>query len=192
MPVISDVLNDVEVITKRPDARARALLSINSIIQDICNNADYPEDLIEIVLPNPTPGSYQASISLVLTNSPPIRKIEYVVAAGLPLDNIKPRNALSNTGCVWRNAWYRSGTNLVLNVVAAFDSVQIGYYQQVGMLSETDTHWLLSCAYHMLVVAVSAAVFRATGDDTSGAEFEGQYKLLRQQFRRMLADSENI
>ena len=107
--LIKQLLNDSEVITKRPDARARALLSINTVLADVCNNADYPNDLVETVIANPTPGSYTASIPIVLPDLPARRKIEYVIAAGKKLTAIKPRAALSTSGCVWKDAYYRSG-----------------------------------------------------------------------------------
>ena len=190
---LAAILNKVEDITKRPDARSRALISINSIIQDISNNADYPDDLVEVYLPNPTPGSYVASLSLVLPDDPPRRKIEYIVVeGGKPLTNIKPRDVLTNSGCVHKDAYYRVGETLQVNSTVPFEKVKMGYYKQVGWLLETDTHWLEAQAETLLIMGVCASVFRATGDDTSGQEYEAQYRLARQQFRRMLVDTENL
>ena len=188
--LIKQLLNNVEEITKRPDARTRALLSANTVIQDICNNADYPDDLVEVTLLNPTPGSYIASIPLVLPDDPPRRKIEYISIGGRILQNIKPRDAVSASGCVWKDAYYRAGEVLQINSTTAFDSVTMGYYKQVGNLTEDDTHWLLTQAPMMVMSGVAASVFRATGDETSGNEYEAQYRMLRKQFRGMLVDSE--
>lgn len=190
---LSAILNKVEEITKRPDARSRALLSINAIIQDTSNNADYPDDLVEVYLPNPTPGSYIASLTLVLPTDPPRRKIEYVVVdGGNPLTNIKPRDVLTNSGCVHKDAYYRVGETLQVNSTKPFDRVKLGYYKQVGFLQEADTHWLETQAESMLILGVCASVFRATGDDASGQEYEAQYRMARQQFRRMIVDTENL
>lgn len=190
---LSAILNKVEEITKRPDARSRALLSINAIIQDTSNNADYPDDLVEVYLPNPTPGSYIASLTLVLPTDPPRRKIEYVVVdGGNPLTNIKPRDVLTNSGCVHKDAYYRVGETLQVNSTKPFDRVKLGYYKQVGFLQETDTHWLETQAESTLILGVCASVFRATGDDVSGQEYEAQYRMARQQFRRMIVDTENL
>lgn len=190
---LSAVLNKVEGITKRPDARGRALTSANAIIQAVCNNADYPDDLVEVYLPNPTPGSYIASISLVSETNPARRKIEYIVVdGGNPLTNIKPRDVLTNSGCVHKDAFYRVGETLQVNSTVPFERIKMGYYQQVGWLAETDTHWLVTQAESMLILGIVASVFRATGDDASGQEYEAQYLQARQSFRRMIVDTENL
>lgn len=190
---LSSILTKVEDITKRPDATSRALISLNGIIQDICNNADYPEDLVETTILNPTPGSYLATLSLVFPSLPARRKIEYVIVdGGKPLTSIKPRNALTSSGCAVPDAYYRVANTLQINSSIPITQVKFGYYQQVGWLSEGDSHWLEEVAEVMLIMGTAAAVFRATGDDNSAAEYEGQYKLARQQFRRALADSEEI
>lgn len=190
--LLKQLLNNVEEVTKRPDARTRALLSANTVIQDICNNADYPDDLVEVSLLNPTPGTYIASIPLVLPDNPARRKIEYINIAGRILTNIKPRDAVSATGCVWKDAYYRAGETLQVNSTTQFDSLTMGYYVQTGMLTEEDTHWLLTQAPMMVMCGVAASVFRATGDETSGNEYEAQYRLLRKQFRGMIVDTEDL
>ena len=190
--LIKQLLNDSEVITKRPDARTRALLSINTVLADVCNNADYPNDLVETVIANPTPGSYTASIPLILPDLPARRKIEYVIAGGKKLTAIKPRAALSTSGCVWRDAYYRSGNDLQINCSVPFDQINFGYYAQTGILAEADEHWLLDEAPLMILAGVCAAVFRSTGDETSGNEYEAQYRLLRKQFRGMIVDTEDL
>lgn len=190
---LSAILNKVEDITKRPDARSRALISINGLIQAICNNADYPEDLVETILDNPEPGSYLATISIDLPALPTRRKIEYVVVeGGKPLKSIKPRNALTSEGCAIQDAYYRVGNTLQINSSSPITRIKFGYYQQVGYLSEAGDHWLEGVAETMLIMGTVAAVFRATGDDASAVEYEGQYRIANQHFRRMLADSEEV
>ena len=189
---LAQTLNKVEEITKRPDARARALLSANAIIQDICNNADFPEDLVEVSLANPTPDKANFTISLNIPDNPPVRKIEILVANGKPLKYIKPRAAVTNSGCSPVNAYYRAGSNLNISAEFAPPLVAMSYYQQTEYLSESATHWLEAEAEYILILGICASVFRATGDDTSGQEYEGQYRLARQQFRRMRADSEDL
>lgn len=189
---LAQILNKVEDITKRPDARSRALLSANSIIQDICNNADFPEDLVEVSIANPTPDQANFEISLIIPNNPNVRKIEYLVAGGIPLKYVKPRNVISNTGCVESDSYYRAGSKLNVRTSQLVPVVYLGYYQQYAYLSESATHWLEAEAEHILILGICASVFRATGDDDSGQEYEGQYRLARQQFRRMRADGEDI
>jgi len=189
---LAQILDKVEEITKRPDARTRALLSANSIIQDICNNADFPEDLVEVSVVNPTPSSANFTLSLTFPGNPVVRKIEALVANGKKFTCIKPRNAVSNEGCSPLNVYYRAGNNLNINADAAPATVAISYYQQIDYLSESATHWLEAEAEHILILGICASVFRATGDDASGQEYEGQYRLARQQFRRMRVDSEDL
>ena len=189
---LAQILNKVEGITKRPDARTRALLSANAIIQDMCNNADYPEDLVEVVIPNPTPDKANFTISISLPEQPKVRKIEILTANSKKLTNIKPREAVSTSGCSPVNSYYRAGSNLNIFVDAAPTTVSMAYYQQTDYLSESATHWLEAEAEFLLILGICAAVFRATGDDTSAQEYEAQFRLARQQFRRMRADSEDI
>ena len=189
---LAQILDNVEEITKRPDARTRALLSANAIIQEICNNADYPEDLVEVVIANPTPDKANFTISLAIPGQPPVRKIEIIVANSKKLTNIKPRDAVSTSGCSPVNSYYRAGSNLNIFAEAAPATVAMSYYQQTEYLSESATHWLEAEAEHILVLGICASVFRATGDDTSGQEYEAQYRLARQQFRRMRVDSEDL
>lgn len=189
---LATILNKVEEITVRPDARAKGLLSLNNLIQDICNNADYPEDLIETTVLNPTPGEYTSTVSLALSPLPDVRKIEYVLAGGKPQKSIKPRNAVCQNGCPETDTYYRAGSNIHIYASTPFDIVYLGYYQHTGYLAESATHWLETKAEHLLVLGTAAAVFRATGDDTSASEYEAQYRMMRQQFRRMIADSEDL
>ncbi len=189
---LAQILDKVTDVTKRPDARSRALLSANSIIQDICNNADFPEDLVEVTLVNPTPDKANFTVSLAIPNSPPVRKIEILVANGKKIEYIKPRQAVSTSGCSPLNTYYRAGSNLNINADAAPPFVALSYYQQTGFLSESATHWLEAEAEHILILGICASVFRATGDDNSAQEYEGQYRLARQSFRRMRVDSEDL
>lgn len=189
---LAQILDKVTEITKRPDARARALLSANAIIQDICNNADFPEDLVEVSLANPTPDKANFTISLTIPGNPKVRKIEVLVANGKSLKYIKPRQAVSASGCSPLNTYYRAGSNLNINADAAPPFVALSYYQQTEYLSESATHWLEAEAEHILILGICASVFRATGDDDSAQEYEGQYRLARQSFRRMRVDSEDL
>lgn len=189
---LAQVIDRIVTLTERPDARAKALLSLNSLIQDICNNADYPEDLVETSLQNPTPGSYTLTLELGSPDLPPIRKIEYIVAGGVPIKAVKPRNAVLETGCSPANTFYRAGTRAHINASNPVQVVYLGYYQQVGWLAETSEHWLEQAAPQVLVLGTAAAVFRATGDDVSASEYETQYRLARRQFRTMLVDTEEI
>lgn len=189
---LAQILNKVEEITKRPDARNRALLSANAIIQDMCNNADYPEDLVEVTLANPTPDKANFTISLTIPDNPTVRKIEIITANGKKLTNVKPRDAVSTSGCSPVNSYYRAGSNLNIFADSAPATVAMCYYQQTEYLGESATHWLEAEAEHILILGICASVFRATGDDTSGQEYEAQYRLARQQFRRMRVDSEDL
>lgn len=190
---ISLLLNKVEDITKRPDARSRALTSVNTVISRICNNADFPEDLIEVSLINPTPDLYAITLPLTLPEGyPAVRKLEYVTVADRPLKAIKPRNALTSEGCAFKGCYYRSGNNLILNVQYAGPSARIGYYQHTPWLTEADTHWLIEQQETLIITGVAADVFKATGDDTSYGDYQSMFERLFAEFRKMRADSEEL
>lgn len=191
---LTTLLNNVQLLTARPDARnGISLAALNSLILEIVTNNDYPDDLIETVITNPTPESAAASLSLDIAGYPGVRKIEYVVANDRPLRSISPRNALSASGCPQVDCYYKSGNTLVVNAIRAFESVRIGYYQQVVPLVEVpgqDAHWLIDQYEAMLVNATVARTFQATGDDTSAAYYEQLYRDQRKQIRAGLAESE--
>lgn len=191
---LSTLLNSVVSLTSRPDARNTiSLTALNSLILEIVTNNDYPDDLVETVIVNPTPENAAASLSLDITGYPGVRKIEYVVANDRPLRSISPRNALSSQGCPQVDCFYKSGNTLVVNASRAFDSVRIGYYQQVIPLAEVhgeDSHWLIDQYEAMLINATVARTFQATGDDTSAAYYEQLYRDQRKQIRAGLAESE--
>lgn len=190
---ISLLLSKVEDITKRPDARSRALISVNSVISRISNNADFPEDLMEVSLPNPTPNLHAITVPLVLPEGyPPIRKIEYVTVADRPLTAVKPRNALTSEGCAIRGQYYRSGNNLILSVGLNGPIVRVGYYRSTPWLTEADSHWLIEQQETMIIQGVAAEVFKATGDDQSYADFQAMYDRLYSEFRRMRVDTEEL
>lgn len=178
------LLNDVVEITKRPDARARSLLGVNTIIADIVTNYDYDEDLVETTLDSPDPTSNYAVISLA---SLPVRKVFYLTANNCQLKMVSPRQALDSVGCQMVNCFYISGSNLIIHASAAFPSVRLGYYAAPSQVSETvepTTHWLIDKYPAVMLNGVVAATFQATGDDVSAAFYQRQYLQLRGQIRR--------
>lgn len=190
---VSLLLNNVEEITKRPDARSRALISVNTVISDICNNADYPEDLVEVSLTNPTPELYAVTIPLMSGLEPlVVRKIEYVTVGDYPLENIKPRNALTSTGCQLNGKYYRSGNNLILNAQQPGPIVRLGYYRETPYLTEADTHWLIDSQFTLVLTGVAADVFKATGDDGSYADYQNSFNRMLLNYRRSRIDTEEL
>lgn len=191
---VTSLLNKVEDITKRPDARSRALLSLNTIIATLLTKADYGEELIEVFVDNPNPSYNYSTISLLLPNLPAVRKIEYVVANGVPIRSIKPRNALTSKGCIEPNTFYKSGNNLVMNCSQAFTRIQLGYYPPSPILTEEEgsTHWLVETEELMLTQGVIARIFAATGDDNSAQYYEGIFNAMHRQFRTNRGDSEEL
>ncbi len=191
---LTTLLNSVVTITARPDARAGiSLAALNSVMLEIVTNSNWPEDLVEATIANPTPDLAAATLSLDIAGYPGVRLIEYVTANNLPLMSISPRNALSREGCPQTNVYYKSGENIVVNACRAFDLVRIGYYQAfipVQELPGLDQHWLITQYEPMLVNATVARTFQATGDDTSSGYYEQLYRDQRKQIRAGLAEAE--
>lgn len=183
------LLDRVELITKRPDARALACDKLNALILQIITESDYPQELVETTIANPTPTNHIATISC-----PSVRKIEYITANDKPLTNVKPRNALMNNGCPVLNSWYRSGSTLVLAAEKAFPHIRIGYYPPHVYIPDASdaSHWLIDEQELMIYYGVAAAVFLATGDDQSYTMYMNEYRLLKAQFRRGLRDTEEV
>jgi hypothetical protein len=124
---------------------------------------------------------------------PAVRAIEYFTINGKKLRSISPRNALSSSGCESINVFYRSGNTLVVRAAMAFDHARLGYYRRFVPLLEVpgdDQHWLIDDYEPMLVNAVAARTFQATGDDVSAAYYEQLYRDQRQNIRAGLSEGE--
>lgn len=189
---LATLLNNVTEITRRPDARARALIALNSIILEIVTNDDYAQDLVESTLPNPS-GNALAEISLVGV-TPGVRKICYLTANDIPHSSVTPSNILDPSGqCPQVNIYYRSGNKLVIRSRMEFSEIRLGYYQAFTGLAEAagfDTHWLIDEYEPMLTNGVIGQVFRATGDDVSARDYEAIYKTQRLNIRAGLAEAQ--
>lgn len=191
---LSDLLNDVEELTRRPDARARAALAVNSIISDICENARYGEDLIEITIPNP--GSLPSATIPLSLLTPVVRAIEYVKPDTCNiLSQSTPRNALDSLKNCTAGVYYRSGTNLIVNAPHGWTEIRFGYWRALPRISEAsgqNTHWLLDTEYNMMLNGTVARVFSATGDDDSGQIYEQLFRDMRTNFRRIRGQTEDL
>lgn len=182
---LSQLLSDVVEITKRPDARARSLLALNTILSEILTDYDYPEDLIEETVP------YAATSGQIVIPSPteyPIRSIVWLQIKGQLMTQTTPREISQLKGCTPMNVFYRSGRSLIINTSwDNFSEFRIGYYPTPAHLSEiegSDTHWLLDAYPSMLLNGTIARTFQATGDEESAAYYESLYLRLRGQIRR--------
>lgn len=196
MATITDLVDDVITMSKRPDARARAVILCNNIISEITSKANYGEDLIEVTVVNPGP-DMSAVIPFADISNLPIRAFEYVKTntSEKTLKAISPRNALDAVDCAFAGVFYRSGTNLVVKAEASWTELRIGFWRGMSRLSEVagqDTHWLLDTEYDLVYMGVLARLFRATGDDDSANQHEPLYRDALQSFRLKRADSEEL
>lgn len=184
MASVPNVLAAVAEITKRPDARARSLLALNTLITEIITNADYAQDLVETTLDNPATDSVYAAIPLPTG----LRKIAYVTCHDRPLTRISARQALDAKGCQLVDVFYQSGRNLIVHGTYEFSTVRIGYYKLNDPLQDTEldtnTHWLLEDYPDLVINGTVGRTFAATGDDTSATYYERIYLQLRSQIRR--------
>lgn len=189
---LASLLNNVISVTKRPDAKAQALVALNTIILEISTKADFGEDLVETSLAVPEPSLTYATLTLPI--DPPVRKIEYIKVGPIILKPIKPRFALTNEGCLAQNSYYRSGKNIVITAIKELGpAIEFGYYQVPALVSEeSPEHWLLEEAQSMLENAVIARVFAATGDDASYQVYQNIYTALRRQFQTSRGDTEDL
>lgn len=181
---LQQLLSNVIEVTKRPDARARSLLALNSIIAEVVTNYDYPEDLVEETV------LFAADSNMAVIPSPtalPIRSIEWLQVRGMNLKQTSPRE-VSKLACAPINVFYRSGSNLIVNTsYDSFQELRIGYYPAPAMVTEevgSDQHWLLDKYPAMLLSGTIARTFKATGDDDSAIYYEREYLQLRAQIRR--------
>lgn len=195
MPTLTNLLDDVAEITRRPDARARAAVSVNTIIAEICTKAKYGEDLIETTILNPG-ANLSATISLLFQDLPVVRAIEYVALPNQgALTFVTPRNALDRINNCDAGVYYRSGTNLIVQARAGWTEFRIGYWQAPPRLSEAagqGNHWLLDAAYDVMLTGTIGRVFAATGDDASGNKYESLYRDQLLNWRRSRTDGEEI
>jgi len=192
---LTNLLDDVQEITSRPDARARAAISCNNIIAEICTRAKYGEDLIETTIINPG-SELSATISLNLEDLPVVRAIAYVRPNnGKPLEFVTPRNALDRIHNCDEGVYYRSGQNLIVQASRGWSELRLGYWRAMPRLAESegmDTHWLLDAAYEVMLNGVVGRVFSATGDDLSGNKYESLYRDQLTNWRRSREDGEDL
>lgn len=195
MPSLSKLLDDVQEITRRPDARARTAIACNDIISEVCSKAKYGEDLIETTIANPG-DILSATISLNFVDLPVVRAIEYVSIANQgALNFVSPRNALDRINNCDAGVYYRSGSNLIVQARAGWLELRFGYWRAMPVLTEStgnDQHWLLDTEYAMVKNGVIGRVFAATGDDTSGNKYESLYRDHLLNFRRSRTSGEEI
>lgn len=196
MPNLTNLVDDVITMSKRPDARARAVIICNNIIAEITSKANYGEDLVEVTVANPGP-DMSAAIAFSDISPIPIRAFEYVKTdtSSKPLKAITPRNALDAVDCAYAGVFYRSGTNLIVKAETNWTELRIGFWRGMGRLTETsgqDTHWLLDTEYDLVYMGTLARLFRATGDDDSANQHEPIYRDALQSFRLKRADSEEL
>lgn len=188
---LTTLLSEVVEITRRPDARSRALLALNTLITEIITNQDYPQDLVETSLATNSPEEVNVA-SLDLPQD--VRKIAYVVAGCRQLQSASPQNILDGAGKVLiPDVYYRSGNSLIVRSCQGFDVVRLGYYRRFAGLTEepgNDSHWLLTEYPAMLLNGTVGRVFMATGDDLSAQYYEGVYKGLRRDIRAGLAEGD--
>lgn len=172
---LTNAVNEVLLITKRPDKRVETIAQINRALSFFTLKADFSKDLVESSL-TLDPTLYGQSISLsALTR---FRKFKYIKPTNerYYLTEADPTNIFTPTGQIQPNRFFVSASSLTITLSKLSPSLQIGYYTYAPVLTEVtnfDTHWMLDMIPYAVIEKATAKIFQIVGDETSARFYEG-------------------
>jgi hypothetical protein len=167
-----ECVDEVLIITARPDRTSEIQSRINATLSKCILKANFARDLVETTIAiDDTLYGDTIDISGDVTQ---FRKMKYVKPYGLKryLTPIDSTRLFTPGATMQRDRYYLAGLDLTYTLFELVPSLEIGYYQYAPTLSSSDTHWFLDVAPWAIIDLTSAAIFRSIGDDTSAAQYE--------------------
>jgi len=175
-----ELTDSVLALTVRPDKDVLARQKINSIIRMISLSGTYWRDLVEEILSEhtgfkitnnvhtlalPTGFRKPAYIERDLTAiNPSTGQLESRITTGLRYNRVDPTSAKVE-GREIRNAYYLSGSNLLLRQEVAGERVIWGWYTyQPRLVSPTDTNWITELMPDLVIDWASQFILASLGD----------------------------
>lgn len=176
----SELIDEVTVLTVRPDKEGLVRQKINAVIRSISLSGTYWRDLVEEVLSDHS--DFDTSVNIQTLALPArFRKPAYIErdlssinpstgflesrqTHGTAYNLVNPRTT-RREGREIRNAYYMSGTNLLLRQEVAGESVIWGYYVYPDLLrNPSDSNWITELMPHLVIDWASQFVLSSLGD----------------------------
>lgn len=181
----SELIDEVVVLTVRPDKDGLVRQKINAVIRTVSLSGVYWRDLVEEILSDHT--DFDTSVNIqTLTLPPRFRKPAYIerdltsinpstgrlesrLTNGLLYNRVDPRST-KREGREITNAYYMSGSNLLLRQQVIGEKVIWGYYEYPDLLRDPDdTNWITQLMPHMVIDMASQFVLASIGDKDAQA-----------------------
>lgn len=175
-----ELVDAVLDLTVRADKDRLARQKINSVIRAISMSGAYWPDLVEAVLSDHTDFSLTNNIhSLSLPTgfrkpayierdltaiNPSTGRLESRMTSGLRYNRVNPKSTKME-GREIRNAYYLSGSNILLRQEVAGEKVIWGYYIfQPRLIAPADTNWITELMPDLVIDWASQFVLASLGD----------------------------
>jgi len=190
-----ELIDQVAVLTVRPDKEGLIQQKINSVIRTISLSGTFWPDLVEEVLSDRT--DFDASVNVqtialptrfrkpayierdLASINPSTGRMESRMTHGLTYNRVDPKST-KREGREIRNAYYLSGSNLLLRQEVAGEKVNWGYYVYPARFdSPSDTNWIAELMPDLIIDWASQFVLSSLGDRdrTAGVAILAQTQL---------------
>jgi len=191
---ITEAVDEVISITKRPDKAVEILSNINKALAYFTLKASFRQDYLETTL-TLDPDSYGQILDLTdaAISAPDIvrfRKIAWLrpTSRRYYLKEIDPSQILTPGGTVQTDRFYVGGNSLVIAQSGLDDTLEMGYfsYSTVLDLVTVTTHWMLNLMPWAITERAASQIFKSIGDDNSSKFYEATsedfFKVARRDF----------
>lgn len=192
---ITEAVDAVIEITKRPDKRTEILSNVNKALSFFTFKADFSRDLVEVTIAiDPEDLGQTIDFTDFAESIVRFRKMKFVRPTLqryylLPID---PAHVLTPGGSVQKNRYFIAGTSMTFTLSIADSSLEIGYYQYAPILVEgqtpAETHWMLEMMPWAIIERAAAQTLKSIGDDQSARFYENSSMEFFLAARRDFAD----
>ena len=174
MPDYNSIVNEVYLLTKRPDLVSATAIAIRKATMKYHGADDWPRDLVTVTITNPTRlNANDIKFGLDLTSLPflRVRRITTVKSsktAGVPLklyDPVDINELMDDYNYELTNTWYRAGANLIVTSVEDIQALDVVYYQHPDVLAETYDSWIAAEHPDFIIEEAAGAIFKLVGKD---------------------------
>lgn len=161
----TEVVDYVVSITGRPDKRAAIQKAVNHRMALLSSVGDFARDLNEVLVD--TQGKDYA-FSLPLSTFTRFRKFKAIKPANrnLYLAPASP-DTIFIKGKEVLDSYYVAGDQVNIRLAAMSPGILAAWFMHPGVLSGTDTNWMLETVPYVIIDGAAASVFKEIGDDQS-------------------------
>ena len=175
-----ELVDGVLTLSVRPDKEALARQKVNSVIRTISLSGTYWPDLVEEILSDHPDFKTNTNVQTLALPSrfrkpayierdlsainPSTGRLESRMTHGLSYNRVTPKTT-KREGREIRNAYYMSGSNLLLRQEVAGEKVIWGYYvYPPRMTAPDDTNWISELMPDLIIDWASQFLLASLGD----------------------------